>query len=408
MGAASVFRAIAGVLAGFALGLPPAAANPVDDLIEGWYAVEAIVFQRTDASASDTPEQLVEMAPRSAPSAIRSFDNESDESAYDLDPLALATLEFATLSYDCAAAGGVQPYRPTGVPARYRPEFPNSGARPGDPIVAMQPEAWSTVSGSSETPVSGPPPEGVSIDDCMTRAPGIRGPAGPGSNPGRRDAPGRGGARSEFCALDIPLAPDPSLPFCRLAPGMPPPPVEPILEPHPLLDWLSASRRFESALEGRSYRAGTDGAMLRREANRIRNSADLRLLWHGRWIQPVPPRNLPEPLLVQAGRQADGVHELEGAFAVTLGRYLHFHARLWWTGAPVAVAVHTGNPDTVPQPPPEKNAHMVLDENRVMRSGTLHYLDHPVLGVLVRADAVEPPTWLLDALAALEAAEGGN
>ena len=51
------------------------------------------------------------------------------------------------------------------------------------------------------------------------------------------------------------------------------------------------------------------------------------------------------------------------------------------------------------------DSYMVLEERRVMRKGTLHYLDHPHLGILVRADPVQPPNWLVDASAALEATE---
>ena len=112
------------------------------------------------------------------------------------------------------------------------------------------------------------------------------------------------------------------------------------------------------------------------------------------------------------------MHELEGLIDITLGRYLHFHARLWLRGA------HA--PD-LSEPTPERDAdstadsrtsapdasttvtpYMVLEESRAMRSATLHYLDHPKLGILVRADPVQPPDWLVDASVALESAELGD
>ena len=427
--------------------LPQVAADPLEDLTAGWYSVEAIVFQRTDVSQSDTTEQLYDIVPRSVPPGIRSLEAIAETNGYNLNPLALVTLEFPTLSFDCAAAGGAKPYRPPVVPAWYQPKFPDTGVQSGLPGTEVFPAVESASTRRAETLAAVPPPEtlrprtlsggrldgsGATSDYCLRLLADIEGSVSEGSNARRAQTPNFDSATGDPCPpafLDIPMAPGSTLPLCRLPPGQPPPRIEPVLESHPLLDWLSAARRFETGLQDGSYRAGTGGAMLRREANRIRNAGDLRLLWHGRWTQPVPPRNSPEPLLVQTGRQTDGVPELEGTFDITLGRYLHFHARLWWVnpldarnspvgnpvgpvGNPLGVAADipvenmgsmSDDPNIGPDAPlaPENVLHMVLEESRAMRSGTLHYLDHPVLGVLVRADPVEPPDWLVDASAAL-------
>lgn len=170
--------------------------------------------------------------------------------------------------------------------------------------------------------------------------------------------------------------------------GRPPPPIAPRIESHPLLDLLSAALQFETSLLRASYRLSGDGRKLEPAARRIAQADDLELLWHGRWIQPVPPRSEPEPLLIQAGPRPSGHYRLEGVLHVTAGNYLHFHARIWLQ-------------DSGP-------LHMALDESRAMRDGNLHYLDHPKLGILVRIDPVAPPRRLLEASAAFEAAEGGN
>ena len=172
--------------------------------------------------------------------------------------------------------------------------------------------------------------------------------------------------------------------------GRPPPPIAPSIESHPLLDLLSAALQFENSLKAASYRLSGDGRKLERAARRIGQADDLELLWHGRWVQPVPPRGRPEPLLIQAGPRRRGHYLLEGIMDVTAGGYLHFHAQLWLQ-------------ETPPGP-----RHMALDESRAMRSGDLHYLDHPKLGILVRIDPVAPSRRLLEASAAFEAAEGGN
>ena len=247
----------------------------------------------------------------------------------------------------------------------------------------------------------------LSLDCSAVAAAARQRPAGV---PARyRPAPPHEGAFSVPAPFDVPVAPERSRPSCNLRPGQPPPAVRPVLEPHPRLAWLNALRRFESLLESTSHRASTQGSVLRRDANRILESAELRLLWHGRWTQQVPPRSAPEPLLIQAGRRIDRVHELEGAIGITLGRYLHFHARLWWNGLPgpgEARATAADGPDGGTEPTPL--AYMTLEESRTMRSGTLHYLDHPALGVLVRADPLRAPRWLADASAALEVEQGGD
>jgi len=100
------------------------------------------------------------------------------------------------------------------------------------------------------------------------------------------------------------------------------------------------------------------------------------LLAAGSWHQPVPPRDQPFPLLAQLGpADSSTPFVLEGSFNVTLGRYLHFEARLLLRPAP--------------------NDAALLLEKRRMRSGERHYLDHPAFGVIVSIKPVELPGELL-------------
>ena len=117
---------------------------------------------------------------------------------------------------------------------------------------------------------------------------------------------------------------------------------------------------------------------------RLRRRFDV--LAAGSWHQPVPAREQPFPLLVQLGEaESAAPFVLEGSFGVTLGRYLHFEARLLLRLAPDTTAL--------------------LAEKRRMRSEELHYLDHPAFGLLVYATPVELPEdllALLEDLAALD------
>ncbi len=217
--------------------------------------------------------------------------------------------------------------------------------------------------------------------------------------------------------VTIPSLPSPEVETPRAPLGDLPPMIQPRLEPHPLLDFLQKISGFEKDLLERSYRwLADDQLRLGAEAGDIGRNSGLRVLWHGRWIQPVPTRDTPQPLLIQLGRAFGDTYQLEGTLEVTIGRYLHFHPRLWYQEpglglAPVAVwGDAQGNGPQAPhgttdwQPPTNlMTRYMVLDESRTMRSEQLHYLDHPKLGIVVRIDPVEPPADVQDAFAALQA-----
>lgn len=189
-----------------------------------------------------------------------------------------------------------------------------------------------------------------------------------------------------------------AMPLDGLAPlepiaTIPPPPIDPRLSPHPLLSLLSAAAQQQEAQRRDSYRwLPTETHMLKTEARRLRNAEDLDIIWHGRWMQPVPSRSAGEPLML-AMQAAPSRGQLSGTLQVTLGRYLHFDAKLWLEQPPQSSAT------AVP--------YMQLKQARTMRSGELHYLDHPRMGILVRIDPLPPSPALVRALQAWEASAGG-
>ena len=113
-------------------------------------------------------------------------------------------------------------------------------------------------------------------------------------------------------------------------------------------------------------------------ATRIRKGGH-RIIGHGMWLQPVPDRDTAIPLLLQLGERADsGLYEVEGTISVTRGRYLHIDVQLWKNDPGPVVG--------------ERHSFVELRESRRMRSREVHYLDHPVLGILVKivpADVTE-------------------
>ena len=172
------------------------------------------------------------------------------------------------------------------------------------------------------------------------------------------------------------------------SPATAPPPIEPRLEPHPLLRLLNAAAEFEASLRRQSYRLpGSEQLELSAQARRIRNAAHLALLWHARWTQPTPRPAAGQPLLLQLGPRVGDLHQLEGFLEVTKSTILHFRAQLW-------------------RQVPEASGHISLNQSRAVRSGELHYLDHPKLGILVRIRPVVPPEELQEALLAWRAEAG--
>ena len=97
------------------------------------------------------------------------------------------------------------------------------------------------------------------------------------------------------------------------------------------------------------------------------------MVFHGRWQQPVPARDAPQRILlpVQTINLSAQFTRLNGHIGITLGRYLHANTKLWL------------------QPDPATNAYAELNESRRMRSNELHYIDHPLIGVLINIEPID-------------------
>ena len=315
-----------------ALSALPAAAKVEDpiDLIQGrWYATEVIIFERAHADEPG-PEQLEREGERAWPAGLGIIAEPQPWRLASLDPLTRACLEFPRLDV-----------LPTATTPAQRAE--------ADPLAGVESVL---MDGESQQPNRG------------------RDALAPGMAPGSSVDPWREGGTSPLETIAL----------------VPPPSIEPTLSPHPLLHLLSTAARQQEALR----RASTvwqpaQTHVLETEARRLRNSPGLDIIWHGRWMQPVPDRSAGQPLMLTA-QPAPGGGQLSGTLQVTLGRYLHFEATLWLDQPDGSLD------DAVP--------YMQLHQARTLRSGELHYLDHPRMGVLVRIDPLPPSPALVEALQA--------
>ncbi len=170
---------------------------------------------------------------------------------------------------------------------------------------------------------------------------------------------------------------------------------------------------------------------------RLRNSKGYKILTTKTWRQPGLAQNASIPVLIQAGEEFDGNYELEGTINITLSRYLHVQSNLWlseyvkqielsntwweestFEDAPTFEGLLTDSTyaletnelseealnDTGSTTPllsalniNETTAHyeairtVVIDESRRMRSNELHYLDHPLFGMVIKITPYETP-----------------
>jgi hypothetical protein len=171
--------------------------------------------------------------------------------------------------------------------------------------------------------------------------------------------------------------------------------------------------------------AGQD-TVLADAAARIANAPGYRLLAHLAWREPRLAEGARESTLVTGGASAGEHHELEGSITITRSRFLHIDARLWLNAfpaagespgpnavdlppvpkpllpkPPAALQAESGmSTEAVQDPVPAEPAVVVepvratqtvlLTASRKIAPGEVHYLDHPLLGVLVTVRPWDP------------------
>ncbi|GMR16798.1 MAG: peptidoglycan binding protein CsiV [Gammaproteobacteria bacterium] len=161
---------------------------------------------------------------------------------------------------------------------------------------------------------------------------------------------------------------------------------------------------------------------LKNEVERIAKSKTQRVIFHTAWRQPGLDKNQALPIYFKREvpaappveddnssslndeitstsdtNKADATSSiLEGLLRVTLARYLHLEAELTYRDTPPAI-VKSDNPFSILDNENERNKvqkqgviHLKQKRRRI-RSNELHYIDHPVLGILIRITPYEKP-----------------
>ena len=147
-------------------------------------------------------------------------------------------------------------------------------------------------------------------------------------------------------------------------------------------------------------------------AEKIASSKDYRILKHFAWRQPGLDRKIALPIVLQdvipaeiPNSNGNPEHQepllytqarLDGIITVSLSRYLHLETELRFEADGLAPLPDT-NPDlaisevdSMVKPRPTSVVYIEKQKRR-MRSKELHYIDHPVFGMLVLMTPVEVP-----------------
>ncbi|TVT48613.1 MAG: hypothetical protein FHK82_17650 [Sedimenticola thiotaurini] len=162
-------------------------------------------------------------------------------------------------------------------------------------------------------------------------------------------------------------------------------------------DWSSAVNLVSAGSDGsgqqRPYSLLPQSAWrLTPEYNALRKTrGELEPLFHKAWRQPVDPPNSAKPIHLGA-EQGDGLPlaPFEGLIKISVNRYLHVELDLLLRRA---VSINTTLNSAEAALTPSLGSVRVTGKRR-MRSGEIHYIDHPLMGALILISRVEmePPT----------------
>lgn len=123
-------------------------------------------------------------------------------------------------------------------------------------------------------------------------------------------------------------------------------------------------------------------------AHKINKTPNMRVIWHQSWLEPIQSKTKASAHRINLNLAGSPVIKLTGEIKLYRSRYLHIrtnlHLRHYVKG--LQQTNSTAAPNKYRTLVPMRAAHIQLA--RRMRSNELHYLDHPMLGVVIKATPV--------------------
>ena len=144
-------------------------------------------------------------------------------------------------------------------------------------------------------------------------------------------------------------------------------------------------------------------AMLKHEYKRINNSSEYNVLFYTAWRQAgLTETNAFEIDINELKNRHKNRSEntISGQLKVVLARYLHFYGQFYYVrkneveksvDAATAIEQLDEQPVIDEEVTAKSNGHYPFTIQRRMRSKELHYIDHPLVGILVRINQVKKP-----------------
>lgn len=122
---------------------------------------------------------------------------------------------------------------------------------------------------------------------------------------------------------------------------------------------------------------------LHSQSKRLQRRNAFRILFHQSWRMNVHSKEEALPIRITGGERLNGLYELDGTIKISVARYLHLDTQLYLREFE-ALAANTGSDSTDRQTRYQVKRAIPMIQSRRMRSGELHYIDHPKYGVLVQ------------------------
>lgn len=155
-----------------------------------------------------------------------------------------------------------------------------------------------------------------------------------------------------------------------------------------------------------------DKMQLTPQRNRLERRKGFRILFHEAWKMPIYDRANSTPIMIRGGEQYDNLFELEGSINLSVARYLHLDTHLFLREFEASQSSDQSNVPGFSELLSNKNSSAAIQQNsnptpnpslallgvrqyrvdtviplqqsRRMRSGDLHYIDHPRYGILIQ------------------------
>lgn len=162
--------------------------------------------------------------------------------------------------------------------------------------------------------------------------------------------------------------------------------------------WTASADAIDSGSEETSLTGRLDSALkpnirdinasnydlLNGAVKRLNNSSRYRVLARKTWLQPGLDSSHAVELALNSANSSEPTGRIAGTVKVVLERYLHLYNDLVYQ--PASTGISSADNVAATSDP---TAVYVIKEHRRMRSKEVHYIDHPLVGILIKIVPVE-------------------